>query len=377
MSLRHLKLVNVLFVLFGILGYLTFFSVLPSKATTYTINLGGGSNPAHQGNWTVDVTYDPKTQKVTFKIVNGTGKRGQNTWDGWTYTVPATIKDGIVTFDGMSDIPTKADGTPANPGDKVTFVGATLNTATQELIITEVTNTAGTARFPIKSINVVKPPKRQTLKGRRRPARTNIPEKGLSFNSLTQSLAITGSTVVSSPSPVDSLLGSDVTYPNFSLTGFNAEANAHMFVNQNLLNSITLANTTTVFQTSTISALYYNVSQDLFYGVSLNHSFDPVSSSFIDYVSSVLDPTKSLYDPLAAYYVEIEPEVNFYELTQGFQMTNATGARDYHFLWSTTTVPESTSTLSLLALGTLGAASTFKRKLKPFKSTEKETTKVG
>ncbi len=41
------------------------------------------------------------------------------------------------------------------------------------------------------------------------------------------------------------------------------------------------------------------------------------------------------------------------------------------------TVPEPTSTLSLLALGTLGAASTLKRKLKPSKSTEKETTKVG
>jgi hypothetical protein len=39
--------------------------------------------------------------------------------------------------------------------------------------------------------------------------------------------------------------------------------------------------------------------------------------------------------------------------------------------------PEPTSTLSLLALGTLGAASTFKRKLKPSKSSEKETSKVG
>lgn len=39
-------------------------------------------------------------------------------------------------------------------------------------------------------------------------------------------------------------------------------------------------------------------------------------------------------------------------------------------------VPEPTSTLSLLALGTLGAASTLKRKQKQ-KSTEKETTKVS
>ncbi len=41
-----------------------------------------------------------------------------------------------------------------------------------------------------------------------------------------------------------------------------------------------------------------------------------------------------------------------------------------------TSVPESNSTLSLLTIGTLGAASTLKRKHKQ-KSTEKETTKVG
>ncbi len=40
-------------------------------------------------------------------------------------------------------------------------------------------------------------------------------------------------------------------------------------------------------------------------------------------------------------------------------------------------VPEPSSTLSLLALGTIGAASTLKRKLKPSQSIEKETTKVG
>ncbi|MCZ8117597.1 MAG: PEP-CTERM sorting domain-containing protein [Microcystis sp. LE18-22.4A] len=40
-------------------------------------------------------------------------------------------------------------------------------------------------------------------------------------------------------------------------------------------------------------------------------------------------------------------------------------------------VPEPTSTIGLLALGTLGAASTLKRKLKPSQSIKKETTKVG
>ncbi|WP_260442012.1 hypothetical protein [Microcystis aeruginosa] len=42
-----------------------------------------------------------------------------------------------------------------------------------------------------------------------------------------------------------------------------------------------------------------------------------------------------------------------------------------------TATPEPTATVSLLALGTLGAASTLKRQVKSSKSTEKETTKVG
>ncbi|MCZ8202226.1 MULTISPECIES: PEP-CTERM sorting domain-containing protein [unclassified Microcystis] len=40
-------------------------------------------------------------------------------------------------------------------------------------------------------------------------------------------------------------------------------------------------------------------------------------------------------------------------------------------------IPEPSTVLSLFALGTLGAASTLKRKLKSSQSTEKETTKVG
>ncbi|TRU80252.1 MAG: PEP-CTERM sorting domain-containing protein [Microcystis novacekii Mn_MB_F_20050700_S1] len=42
-----------------------------------------------------------------------------------------------------------------------------------------------------------------------------------------------------------------------------------------------------------------------------------------------------------------------------------------------TPIPEPSSTLGFLALGTLGAASTLKRKLKSSKSSEKETAKVS
>ncbi len=40
-------------------------------------------------------------------------------------------------------------------------------------------------------------------------------------------------------------------------------------------------------------------------------------------------------------------------------------------------VPESGNIAGLLAIGIVGAASTLKRKLKPSKSTEKATTKIG
>lgn len=40
-------------------------------------------------------------------------------------------------------------------------------------------------------------------------------------------------------------------------------------------------------------------------------------------------------------------------------------------------VSEPTSTLSILALGTLGVGATLKRKLKPSKFSEKATTKIG
>jgi hypothetical protein len=60
------------------------------------------------------------------------------------------------------------------------------------------------------------------------------------------------------------------------------------------------------------------------------------------------------------------------------RLTTRKASMDGIFTWNiqTTTVPEPCSSFGLLALGTLGAASTLKRKLKPSKSAEKETTKV-
>ena len=56
---------------------------------------------------------------------------------------------------------------------------------------------------------------------------------------------------------------------------------------------------------------------------------------------------------------------------------NECGSRNFTRSFRVEKTNEPTSTLSLLALGTLGAASTLKRKLKSSKLTEKETTKVS
>jgi hypothetical protein len=52
-------------------------------------------------------------------------------------------------------------------------------------------------------------------------------------------------------------------------------------------------------------------------------------------------------------------------------------ANSLNFVTQQVSVPEPNSLLGLFAIGTLGAASTLKRKLKPSKSAKKETTKVG
>ncbi len=75
--------------------------------------------------------------------------------------------------------------------------------------------------------------------------------------------------------------------------------------------------------------------------------------------------------------------LNFYppssDARPDFWLSSTDGARlmanSLNFV--TKQVPEPNSLLGLFAIGTLGAASTLKRKLKPSKSTEKQTTKVG
>ena len=82
-------------------------------------------------------------------------------------------------------------------------------------------------------------------------------------------------------------------------------------------------------------------------------------------ISQKIPAGKTIIPPLGAPYIE--------------PGTFSIYLRDYTYAYAigSRTVPEPTSTLSLLAFGTLGAASTLKRKLKSSRSSEKETTQVS
>ena len=329
----------------------------PTLASTFTINLtaGAGANPVHGGRWVVDVTYDPTTKLLSFKIVKS--NPGEETYNGWTWTVPATLQlDGTVKFDGTSNVPTKGDGSPGSPGDKIDFNGTSYDQKKGKLKISSVDS--GGFNFPIKGTSLVRAPKNPN---NAKSADTSVPkDKSIDFNATTGLLSITGSEVVGTPQNTDPLLGASVTYPEFSLAGFNSEADAYIFMNEDLSEKLTLSNGVNAFETSTISALYYDVSDNLFYGVPSASVFSPDGSPFVQSISDALNPSGPLYDPIGIYYLEIRPDSNFGALTQGFETSYDTGGTDYHFIADG--VPEpATWEMMLLGLAGLGLANSSRR----------------
>jgi len=305
----------------------------------------------------VDVSYDPVNNVIKFTIVKGTGKVGQNTWDGWTWTM-TPVEDvpgsGILSFAGTTDPATDKNGVKQSKNSVLDFSFLQYNTKSQEFSLdSSIYNVYNGVyyKFPIGKVAIVEPPK--GAKDGKKAETTS--GKSLGFNSQTQVLSITGSTVVGLPDNSDPLLGANVTYPQFTLAGFNAEADDYVFVNQDLVNGLTLSNAKTVFETSEISALYYNVADNLFYGVLFHNTFDSGGSAFVDYLSDVLDPSASIYDQNAVNYVEVLPDGNFDALTQGFQASYDTDAIDFHFL--SDGVPElSTWAMTLAGFAGLGLA---------------------
>lgn len=110
-----------------------------------------------------------------------------------------------------------------------------------------------------------------------------------------------------------------------------------------------------------------------------------LSYDFSDTPVTVTDDTNIfgfLFEPVVVGIVDgiytLPPEsVPFVQSPNSSQQFCITTETERTGLQCSISVPEPTSTLSLLALSTLGAASTLKRQIKSCKTSEKETTKVG
>lgn len=154
--------------------------------------------------------------------------------------------------------------------------------------------------------------------------------------------------------------GSDIDLYKLQL-----DFDANVTVESTGIFSLFLFNTTGGgLKTGSSKLIFSGVKNDIFY-LGINGGIIPLNGS----EESLLDPSK--------------PGVIGSGILSGWQ--NLAGVSylqavfDYEISVTATpkSVPESNSPLNLLALGALGAASTLKRQLKPSKSSEKETTKVG
>lgn len=113
---------------------------------------------------------------------------------------------------------------------------------------------------------------------------------------------------------------------------------------------------------ATFSSPITAASDELFFAMAFEPLFEIADNAHVIYSQELL--------PDADY------SVTSYSCTT-LDNLNSCGSENYTVSFKVIKTPEPSTILSLLALGTLGAASTLKRKLKPSQSTEKETTKVS
>lgn len=212
--------------------------------------------------------------------------------------------------------------------------------------------------------------------------------RSVSYNAAISTLSFADDFITDTGFSNDPLIGASVNLPDFKFDGFSLDGKFAVFT-VTTDERFTLISGTDVFYTASIDSIFYNIEDNYFgsdlfdlglAGVDTSSPFydanlTSIISPFIQQFEELLNPSSPSYDPGFIPGFNFIPEQNFFALTSGFQVPASSGGPNSLGLFKV--VPEPTSTLSLLALGTIGAGSTLKRKLNSSKSTEKETTKVS
>jgi len=224
----------------------------------------------------------------------------------------------------------------------------------------------------------------QKAKGKEARSRSR---DSLSFDATTSILSFTDDLIVeiinedSTVDLSDSIVGAEVVVPDFTFNGITPEGEPGF---KNLSEDpIIIRKNSDVFLETVVPYFIWNGSQLFGFGGDLVLSGAPDGSAFDgglpDLGSDYIDDLISLLTPLDFknfFTFRIAPDTDLVQLTENFTKSGSTGFTNGAGL-TQEKIPEPSSVLGLLALGTLGAASTLKRKLKPSKSTEKETIKVS
>ncbi len=198
------------------------------------------------------------------------------------------------------------------------------------------------SRYKLKSgseygytFNTVTKPKskpKETEKGNtKQPEQSTSQTSAMSYDSANQTLSLGNHQVFETPNLSDPIIGSDLMFDSYEFWGLNPTKDLAVFWSQNdgIFNMMKGGEH---YQHAKIPIIYYSISDDLFYGGIFENHFsgmDPTSPFFDSLLSSIasdhfngltqfLDHESQKYHSKLDQYFTITPDVNYFDLTQGF-----------------------------------------------------------
>ena len=190
------------------------------------------------------------------------------------------------------------------------------------------------------------------------------PSQSIDFNATTGILSISGDTIVATPNPSDPILGATVNFSDYQFMGFTSDGALAIFWPTSNNGLLTIASGMNTFEQGDLPVLFYDVTDNLFYGSPLdftlagmptsspfyNPNLATISSPYLNGLEDVLDPASPDFDPNAHLFVTISPDTNLDTATNGFTASGDSAGTDSQFVADT---PEP-STLAILIAGLAG-----------------------
>lgn len=350
-----------------------FIGLIPTQVSALTFSIGNSTvNPATLTAPNPPGTFPAMNNfpiEVAFSITNTSAFKKQITNIAFDFVEVDSIFNDFILNATKPTLLKILPGETLNPVLTFPVSGALLNA---QLGFTEGTLEFGVDDVKISAVLTTHPtlvpnPPMQTPRG------GGLLASMASFDAGTGRLSFSGSVVdflsLGGGESLDPIFASDpILGANIEITDFTlSESVGDGFLFEN--GTLTISNNEQTFLTATIPELLIDDTDLDSLGLNIFGllAFTQIQGS-TPFLSSYLDSLlNNLNNPPGLFARTSEPITSLIANGQSFTTTiESLSIAKSSLLIS---VPEPTSTFSLLTLGTLGAASTFKRKLKPFKPT--------